>query len=261
MDVFELQEFYADPLGGVARHLISHRVRARITNPKGLTILGLGYATPYLGGWRDEAQAVFGFMPARQGVARWPRDAANLATLVDEAYLPLPDGSVDLVLVVHGLEFTDNLTDTLREVWRVLKAGGRIIAVVPNRRGLWAMRDANPFGHGRPFSRTQLSKILREAMFDPGGWAYALHMPPFNRGFLRRSAAWWERAGLWLWPGVAGVIIVEATKQVYARVEGKRERKLASRLRPALSPVPGAVTPNSPCAAISAAKKGEALLT
>ena len=54
MDVFDLQEFYADPLGGVARRLIAHRIRARVKNAKGLTIMGLGYATPYLGGWRDE---------------------------------------------------------------------------------------------------------------------------------------------------------------------------------------------------------------
>ena len=245
MDVFDLQEFYADPLGVVARRLIAHRIRTRVTDARGLAVVGLGYATPYLGGWREEAQAVFGFMPARQGVARWPREGGNLASLVDDADLPLPNASVDIVLVAHGLEFARHPDETLRDIWRVLRPGGRIVVVVPNRRGLWAMRDTTPFGHGRPFSRTQLSKMLRECMFDPAAWAYALHMPPFNRGFLRRSAAWWERVGLWLWPGFAGVIIVEATKQVYATVDGKKERRLAPRLRPALSPVPGGVTPSS----------------
>lgn len=243
MDVFDLQEFYADPLGGVARRLIAHRIRARVKNAKGMTIMGLGYATPYLGGWREEADAVFGFMPARQGVARWPRNAANLASLVDDADLPLPDRCIDLAVVVHGLEFTENLTETLRDIWRVLKPGGKILVVVPNRRGVWARRDTTPFGHGQPFSRPQMSKILRENMFDPGAWAYALYVPPINRGFLRRSATWWERAGLWLWPGFAGVIIVEATKQVYAVVDGRRERKLATRLRPTLAPVGGRVAP------------------
>lgn len=246
MDVFELQEFYADPLGGVARHLISHRVRSRVGNAKGLRIAGLGYATPYLGGWRDEAEAVFGLMPARQGVARWPRDAANLASLVDDCELPFPDGSIDMVLFVHGLEFTENISEALRDVWRVLAPGGKVVAVVPNRRGLWARRDSTPFGHGRPFSRTQLSKLLRESMFDPGTWSYALYVPPINARFLHRSATWWERMGLWVGLGFAGVIIVEATKQVYAKVDGRRERKLAARLRPALAPVPGGVTPANP---------------
>ena len=34
----------------------------------------------------------------------------------------------------------------------------------------------------------------------------ALFVPPFQRGFLVRSAAAWERLGLWLSPGFSGVI-------------------------------------------------------
>ena len=232
MDVYELKEFYADPLGIVARHLIAHRIRARVKNLAGLRVMGLGYVTPYLKGWRDEALAVYGCMPARQGVARWPREGPNVSTLVDDAELPFPDGSIDIALIVHGLEFTENVTQTLREVWRVLSPSGRLIIVVPNRRGLWARRDSTPFGHGRPFSRGQLSKILRECMYEPGGWAYALYVPPINRGFLRRSAAAWERIGIWLWQGFAGVLIVEARKQVYATVSSKRAKQLSGKFSP-----------------------------
>jgi len=244
MDVYDLREFYSDPLGGVARRLISHRVRARIKHLTGLRVLGLGYATPYFDGWRDEAEAVFGCMPATQGVARWPRKGRNLSTLVHESELPFADGSIDVVIIVHGLEFTDNVAECLREAWRVLAANGRVVIVVPNRRGLWARRDTTPFGHGRPFSRGQLSKILHEAMFDPSGWASSHFMPPLNIGFLRRSAAAWERIGLWLWPGFAGVIIVEATKQVYATVPKSRARRFRPELAPA--PVAGTVTPRAP---------------
>ena len=38
--------------------------------------------------------------------------------------------------------------DQLREIWRVLAAGGRVILVVPNRAGIWARTEATPFGHG-----------------------------------------------------------------------------------------------------------------
>ncbi len=245
MDVYDLREFYADPLGVVARKLVSHRIRVRVKNLKGRRVMGLGYATPYFDGWRDEALAVYGFMPAQQGVVRWPRTGGNLTALVDEDELPLPDSSIDVALIVHGLEFTNHLQHTLREVWRVLDPGGRVIIVVPNRRGLWARRDTTPFGHGRPFSRGQLRNILRDAMFDPSGWSAALFMPPINRGFLRRSAAAWERIGLWLWPGFAGVLIVEATKQVYATVPQKGLKRFGGRLRPVLAPNTGAVAPSS----------------
>ena len=132
-----------------------------------------------------------------------------------------------------------------------MSPSGRIVIVAPNRRGLWARRDSTPFGHGRPFSRGQLSKLLRDAMFEPGGWSYALYLPPINFGFLRRSAAAWERIGLWVGQGFAGVIIVEARKQVYATVPMRKARRFEGRLKPAL--VPGGVAPlrNEDAAAIS----------
>ena len=45
---------------------------------------------------------------------------------------------------------------------------------------------------------------------------YALYLPPFNWRILARWPTFWERLGLILWPTFSGVIMVEATKQVYA---------------------------------------------
>ena len=238
MDVVDLREFYASPLGAATRRLITHRIRSRVRGMSGAVVLGLGYATPYLDVWREEADRVLGFMPARQGVAHWPANGLSATALVDEVDMPLPDGSVDLVLVVHGLELTEHLQDALREIWRVLSPGGRAIFIVPNRAGMWARTDNTPFGHGRPFSRSQLTELLRDAMFSPSGWANALFVPPMARGFLIRSAAAWERLGLWLWPAFSGVIIVEAVKQVYAVRKPKRSRQLMPRFKPVPAAVP-----------------------
>ena len=51
----------------------------------------------------------------------------------------------------------------------MLAPGGRLVIVVPNRRGVWARFEHTPFGNGRPFSRGQLTSLLREANFTPGG--------------------------------------------------------------------------------------------
>ncbi|WP_342640412.1 class I SAM-dependent methyltransferase [Rhodoligotrophos ferricapiens] len=241
MDVVDLKEFYASPLGAAARRLIAHRIRARLRGMSGCIVLGVGYATPYLDVWRDEADRVIAFMPARQGVAHWPVNGVSATALVDEAEMPLPDGCVDLALVVHGLELTEQLPETLREIWRVLSPGGRAVFIVPNRSGMWARTDRTPFGHGRPFSRTQLTDLLRDAMFSPSGWANALFVPPIARGFLVRSAAAWERLGLWLWPAFSGVIIVEAVKQVYAVRKPKRARRFVPKLKPVPVPAPAPV--------------------
>ena len=73
---------------------------------RGQRVLGIGYATPYLGLFREEAERCLAFMPAAQGVVKWPTTRPALAALVDEIELPLPDGAVDRVLLVHSLEMS-----------------------------------------------------------------------------------------------------------------------------------------------------------
>src|SRR5499427_6627168 len=163
LDVVDLRNFYAQPLGIVARRFISRGVRTRWPDLRGQRVVGIGYPTPYLGLFREEAERCLAFMPAVQGVVKWPTDRPGLAALVDELELPLPDAAVDRVLLVHALEMAHDPGALLREVWRVLAGGGRMLVVVPNRRGVWARLDTTPFGHGRPYSRSQITHLLREA--------------------------------------------------------------------------------------------------
>ena len=243
MDVVDLRNFYAQGLGKVARRFVSRGIRARWNDTTGLRVLGIGYPTPYLGLFRAEAERCLAFMPAQQGVVRWPSARPALVALIEEDELPLPDAAVDRVLLVHALETSSDPIGMLREVWRALAGGGRLLAVVPNRRGVWARTDTTPFGHGRPYSRSQITQLMREAWFTPTGWGEALYVPPVARGWFLRSAVAWERAGATISAPFAGVHIVEATKQVYRAIPARRERRrLVPVLKPVLAPSPGAAT-------------------
>jgi SAM-dependent methyltransferase len=241
IDVVDLRNFYTQRLGTVARRFIGLGIRGRWSDTRAMRVLGIGYTTPYLGLFREEAERCLAFMPAPQGVVKWPSRSASLAALVEEDALPLTDAAVDRVLLVHALEMSRDPTALLRETWRVLAAGGRLLAVVPNRRGLWTRMDTTPFGHGRPYSRSQITHLLREAWFTPTGWGEALYVPPIARNWFLRSAVAWERAGAVTSAPFAGVHIVEATKQVYRAVPARREkRRLLPALEPALvAPSPG----------------------
>jgi SAM-dependent methyltransferase len=244
LDVVDLRNFYAQRLGTVARRFVGRGIRARWPDTSALRVLGVGYPTPYLGLFREEAERCLAFMPGPQGVVRWPSSRPALAALVDEDELPLPDSAVDRVLLVHALEMSTDVIALLREVWRVMTAGGRLLAVVPNRRGLWARMDTTPFGHGRPYSRSQITALLRETWFTPTGWGEALYVPPIARGWFLRSAVAWERTGATLSAPFAGVHIVEATKQVYRAIPARREkRRLVPALEPALAPSPRSAAP------------------
>src|SRR5262249_50820087 len=104
IDVTELRSFYARPLGQIVRRLLLHRIRARWRRPEGETVIGLGFASPYLGAFRNEALRVGSFAPASQGALVWPQEGPSLTVLVDEEQLPLPDNSVSKLLAVHCLE-------------------------------------------------------------------------------------------------------------------------------------------------------------
>lgn len=228
-DVIDLREFYARRVGRNAQRMIRRQLRIMWPDVKGLRILGLGFATPYLSMFREDADRVLAAMPAGQGVLHWPVGERGLTMLADEVDLPLPDLSMDRVLIVHALESAEQVRPLLREAWRVLSDSGRLIVVVPNRRGLWARFEQTPFGYGRPYSKGQLTRLLRDNMFMPMETSRALFVPPFNNSIIQGSAAACEKVGARLFPAAAGVNVTEAVKQMYAATmitTGKRKKSM-----------------------------------
>ncbi len=160
----------------------------------------------------------------------WPQDGANAAALVDEAELPLQNYSVDRVLLIHALECCEAVTPMLSEIWRVMAGGGRLMIVVPNRRGIWARLDRTPFGAGSPFTPNQITRLLRDTAFTPLHVSSALFIPPTESRMILRASNAWENVGeKWAAPRLR-VIIIEATKQLYAKTAvGTSKRRLSYR--------------------------------
>ena len=183
--------------------------------------------------FRGEAARLAALMPANQGALVWPASGQVLSVMTDEGMLPLPDASVDRLLCVHCLEVAERAGPLLREMWRVLAPEGRLLIIVPNRRGVWARFDTTPFGHGRPYSRGQLERLLSDALFTPIEWSSALHMPPVDRQWLLRWATAFERIGARLWPAFAGVVMVEARKELMGAIPKGKPAKRRIRLVPA----------------------------
>lgn len=247
-DVAELHDFYASPLGEVARRLVARAAGEFWPQVETLHVLGLGYATPFLTAIRPGCGgSALAFMPARQGVMAWPKQGRSAAALVDPTTMPLPDGSVDRVLLAHALEAVESPAELLHEVWRVLTPGGRLLAVVPNRRGLWARTDRTPFGQGQPFSRSQLRRVLTETHFLPEGWTETLYTPPFRNHLMLGSASFWEEFGAGLRLPFAGLHIVDARKHLERPVVvGRARRRRVRRPQTILVPVPAARTRMAP---------------
>jgi SAM-dependent methyltransferase len=217
VDAHDLSIFYEEPIGQLARRLIGRRLRLIWPDLHGLRILGYGFPAPYVRPFMGEAERVIGFVPAEQDIAPWPK-SGSLMALGEEEALPFPDAFFDRVVMVHGLETAEASRPLMRQVWRVLAPHGRLLLVVPNRASLWAQVERSPFARGRPFNRSQLDRLLRESMFVPEHWDTALYIPPLRLKRVTRAMLGWERMGRRLWPRLAGVHVVDATKSLYALV-------------------------------------------
>lgn len=233
-DVTRLIAFYKSPLGRIARHLLREQVIDLSGNVRGLRVLGLGFATPYMRFALDRAERVLAFMPAKQGASAWPREGPSHTVLCDPLEMPLTDAAIDLTICVHALEHIGDAEELMRELWRVTAPNGRIIVVVPRRRGMWAQWDNTPFGAGNPFSGPQLDKLLRDHSFIPEIWRDALFVPPIQHGLVIKSTRFFERTGRLFGPTFSGVICVAARKQLFPAIARRKRAERFIRV-PAMS--------------------------
>lgn len=219
--VKDLKDFYDSDIGKAVRATLGRHIAQAWPDVRGMRVMGCGYALPYIEGFcKQSPERVIAMMPIGQGVQYWPSEKKNLTFCCEEYGLPIESASVDRVILTHYLEGASDICGSISEVWRVLKANGRALIIVPNRIGVWARAEWSPFGHGRPFTMTQLSNLLQHSSFEQVSHKGALFMPPIDGSpVILRSAKLFEKMGGTILPFVAGVHIVEVRKRVYASVD------------------------------------------
>lgn len=218
LDVKDLRNFYyRSRVGRAAQAVVRADLRRHWPNVSGLTVAGFGFAAPLLRPYLQEARRVVTLMPGPQGCLAWPPNMANTTVLCEDTLWPLGDGSVDRLVMLHGLETSDHPAALLNEAWRVLAPGGLAVFIVPNRTGLWSRSDATPFGYGRPYTTSQLDSQLKRHNFAVESARSTLYQPPTARRGMRRLAAMMEGVGRHV-PvfRAGGVLIVDASKQTPA---------------------------------------------
>lgn len=247
LDVEEFRKFYyQSSLGRAAQRAVRDRLLEFWPNATGQTVAGFGFAVPLLRPFLSRARRVIALMPAAQGVMPWPAGGSNISVLSEETQWPLETGHVDRLVIMHGLETSEDQPGVLDEAYRVLGPGGRVIFVVANRAGLWSRGDHTPMGYGRPYTLRQLENYLEKYSFIPERHATVLYQPPSEKRFWRRAGPMLERVGRRLPVFAGGLIMVEASKQVPARPRPKRAQVTSGPLellegfvepKPAMKPV------------------------
>ncbi len=239
LDVIELKEFYyGTELGRTTRILVNGVLDKKINTDLDSLTIGFGFACPFLENKTkdSESRKFLLLMPSEQGAFPWPEKSKNLTALVDEVSWPVNTSAADLILISHGLEVSDNQDQLLQEALRVLKDSGKLVIVVPNRTGLWARSDSTPFGHGKPYSISQLTALLRKNQFQIDSITPSLFGFPAKRGYWLKSLSLWEKLGKKLNSFfLGGLLVVEARKDIYA-VKNVHSSKAGQYFRPVKVP-------------------------
>ncbi|MBB4075828.1 SAM-dependent methyltransferase [Bartonella fuyuanensis] len=235
MDIVTLKDFYASALGLRVQKTLCDQLNLWWSDLTDKRIMGLGYALPYLSALRERTQQCFAFMPASQGASSWPGAEKVATALVFEEDLPLPDASVDCILLVHALEYTENSFETLNEIWRVLVPNGHLIVIVPNRSGFWARNTTTPFGYGEPYSQQQIIRLFEKTNFVSGSIQEIVHYMPSTGYVSRLFSFFYEPFARHLLPYFGGLLMCQAQKRVYQGLLGQR-RQSRRIFIPALSP-------------------------
>ena len=217
IDAHLFSQFYASAQGAVVARLLRARLWQIWPDLSDCSLLGIGYASPYLRmhhGASHATRCVL-FTPSHIGPVSFPHNAPGMSCTGEDDRLPFPDLSFDRIMLIHSLEVSDNGRRLLREVWRVLKDDGRLLVVAPNRRGMWAHVETTPFGQGQPYSPGQIGRLLSTGFFRVERRDTALYLPPWKLRLVLRNAHFCESVGRFVAPQLAGVTITEAVKDLY----------------------------------------------
>ena len=85
--------------------------------------------------------------------------------LLDGPELPLPDDAFDVVTALDVLEHIADDRHALREIARVMKPGGLLLATVPAHRWMWGAQDEISH-HFRRYSAPEMRDRVEVAGFD-----------------------------------------------------------------------------------------------
>ena len=215
-DQINIQGFYNSQLGLNVHECITREISTKWTDLNSTRILGVGFSRPYIRFYNGNQNNIVSLMPPTPFTEFSAGNTANqeLISLFHE--IPLPDLSIDRIIIVHALEFSESANLMIRELWRVLTDNCKIIFIVPNRLGVWCRFDSNPFGFGRPYSPNQLVRLLDDNLFTTIKRNTALYMPPVKVRGMNSLSKGWEIFGRNTFPNHGGVISIEAEKQIYS---------------------------------------------
>lgn len=144
---------------------------------------------------------------------------AGAQVVADAHELPFQSESLDLVVLPHLLEFSDEPHQILREVERVLRPEGQVIVLCFNPVSLWGVKKLFSRNRAMPWSGEFVSVLrmkdwLKLLNFEMRGGRFGRYRPPFESEKWLGRLGFLEHAGDRWWPVAGAVYLMQAKKRV-----------------------------------------------
>jgi len=160
------------------------------------------------------------FLAQSRITARWTVDVEPPGqVLADPHWLPFPENSLDLIVLPHALEFSEEPHRLLREVYRAVRPEGQVVIAGFNPFSLFGAkryfgRGETPPWTGNFIALYRLKDWLALLGFEVTGGGLDCYVPPFTQEKWLRRCGFFERAGDRWWPIAGGVYYLRATKKL-----------------------------------------------
>ncbi len=219
MDIDKIEKFYSTPNGKVFGEIISKNL-SNIQNgwfnenhQKKDNYLAIGFPFKI-----KNIKLLFPVFTSNQTILRTNlNNRKKNISFIHSSKWPVASDFVDRMLIIHELEFISEKEKFFLEVNRSLASSGQIVIFVSNKNGFWSRDKNTPLGNGTSFSKRQLKKLLLKTGFKVKKINYCLYYPPFFKFLSKETKLLIEKKGNVFWKWLGGVLIVEATKMMYAK--------------------------------------------
>lgn len=227
-DSARLDQFYHRREGRMAAGFLRKAIRPLLGIEADIDRLGFGYPFMCLPSSYLAKSALPVLIPSEMGALAYGSNEAVMTAAIASSSWPIASDSMNQIIMCHGLEYCHDGEGVLAEANRVLVSAGELVLMVPNRSSLWVRNEATPIGHGRPFSKGQISKLLAKTGFTITSQSRALFLPPKLLRAPPRLARGMDHLGSWGWGLFGGVILIRATKLQYATRSKGRGKVMVS---------------------------------
>ncbi len=216
---FTLSQWYKTSLGSSFEQEEKASVDRNLKNLFGYYLLHIGRLGQL--NWHDNSRVSHCLVMDQLEINSSDESENSPASVIgDSLELPIQSTSVDVLVLHHQLEFSQNPHEVLREAERVLIPEGHVILLLFNPFSYWTFfrwlfmwKERVPW-RGHFFSKTRVKDWLALLGFDIIQCESYFYRPPIQHNGFMAKVKFLDKIGKRFWPGLGGGYIIIAKKRV-----------------------------------------------